>query len=164
VGTLSRAHGIRGEIKAVLDHASSTLFAKVNTLMVLEGAVLREYLLLSARPMPSCSLLHLGGVTTRDQAEAMQGKLIYVKKESLPPTEPDEIYLYQLEGKKVITLQQEVIGVVDSFIETNAKTPVMVVRGAKGEYLLPVIPDVVLEVNEETNTVTIDLLEGFEPT
>jgi 16S rRNA processing protein RimM len=147
-----------------LDHTDSTLFTKIKTLMMFDGLKLREYPLISARPMPSCSLLCLGGVTDRNQAEAMQGQIIFVKKELLPPPDPDEIYLYQLEGKKVITLQQEELGVVESFIETNGRTPIMLVRGPKGEYLLPVIPDVVLEVNEETNTVTIDLLEGFEPT
>lgn len=131
--------------------------------MIQEGETLKEYTLLSARLMPSCSLLRLAEVTDRDRAEAMQGRLVFVKKEDLPAPAPDEIYLYQLEGKKVVTLQQEMIGVVESFIETNARTPIMVVRGAKGEYLLPVIPDVVLAVDEETNTVTIDLLEGFEP-
>jgi 16S rRNA processing protein RimM len=148
----------------VLDHADSTLLTKVKKVTIQEEKALRECTILSARLMPSCSLVRLAEVTDRDQAEALQGRIVFVKKESLPPPDPDEIYLYQLEGKKVVTQQQEMIGVVESFIETNARTPIMVVRGAKGEYLLPVIPDVVLEVNEETNTITIDLLEGFEPT
>jgi 16S rRNA processing protein RimM len=148
----------------LLDHPESTLLSQVKSLTLLKGDSPYECALLSSRTTPACSLLRFAEITDRNQAEALIGHGLYVKKESLPPPAPDEIYLYQLEGKQVITQHQENIGVVEAFLETNGKTPIMVVRGAKGEYLLPVIPDVVLEVNEETNTVTINLLEGFEPT
>lgn len=120
------------------------------------------YHLIKARPIPDGLLLQLKEITDRDQADRLRGAVVFVEKESLPKPPPGEIYLYQLEGKTVVTKEGETLGKVEAFLETGA-TPIMVVRGPKGEYLLPIIEDVVLSVAEDSGIVTINLLEGLDP-
>lgn len=122
----------------------------------------RAYPILRARAARAHLLLTLKGISDRDQAEALKGKEIYLPEDLLPPLEEGEVYLYQLEGLRVETVEGEVLGRVEGTFETGANA-VLVVVGAKGEYLLPFIEDVVQEIDLEGGVIRVELLEGLEP-
>lgn len=122
----------------------------------------REYRVLRAKPSAPFWIVSLEGVEGRDAAEALQRAVVYLREDELPPAAPGEVYLYQLEGARAVTSAGEELGLIAGSFETGANI-VLVVRGPKGEYMLPFIEDVVREIDLPNRRVVIELLEGLEP-
>ena len=76
------------------------------------------------------------------------------------PLEEDEYYLYQIVGLAAWTEQGEYLGRVREVLNTGAND-VYVIRGPKGDILLPAIDDVVREVDLETGRLAVVLPEGL---
>ena len=75
------------------------------------------------------------------------------------PTE-GEVYLHDMLELHVVTDEGEALGQIVQIIETGAN-PVYVVRGARGELLLPDTDEVILDVDLEAQEVTVHLIEGL---
>ncbi len=91
----------------------------------------------------------------RDQAAALVGCDIAVRRSQLPPPEPGEYYWSDLEGLDVVTRGGVVLGSVSHLFSTGAND-VMVVNGDR-ERLIPwLLDDVVLEVDLRTGVVRVD--------
>ena len=78
------------------------------------------------------------------------------------PLGEDEFYQHDLIGLEVRTQAGEVLGEVAELLPTGAND-VLVVQGPAGEWLLPLIEDVVQEVDLATREVVVELLPGIEP-
>lgn len=76
------------------------------------------------------------------------------------PLEEDEYYLYQIVGLAAWTLQGEYLGRVREVLITGAND-VFIVRGPKGEILLPAIEEVIQEIDLEAGRLTVMLMEGL---
>ena len=88
--------------------------------------------------------------------------LVQIPIENAVPLEEGEYYLYQLIGVQVETEDGEGLGQVVDVIETGAND-VYVVRGPRGEVLLPAIGDVVLDLDLESKRMVVHLLAGLVP-
>lgn len=99
----------------------------------------------------------LEGVTDRDQALALNGRKILVKKSDLPALNEGEYYWQQLIGLSVKNQQQD-IGRLDSIIETGAND-VLVVKQHQGDQpdvLIPYTEQAVLDVDLDQGCMTVD--------
>ena len=99
----------------------------------------------------------LDGVVDRDQAMAMSGQKIFVKKSDLPELPEGEFYWQQLIGLEVANSTTK-IGVVDSILETGANDVLVVKQEQKGQadVLIPYTDQVVLEIDIEEGTMLVD--------
>jgi 16S rRNA processing protein RimM len=159
---VARAHGIRGELKLSLDHAESDVLTRSSAVQLETGTGLVSYKIARAKAAPPFWIVSLEGLTDRTAAEALHQARVLVPESALPPPEEGEMYLYQLEGASVQSSEGEALGVVEGSFETGANL-VLVVRGPKGEYMLPFIEDVIRSFDAEKKLLTVDLLEGLEP-
>ncbi len=105
-------------------------------------------------------LVKLEGIDDRDAADELRGMLVQVPLEDAVPLEEGEYYHFQLEGMDVETETGEWLGRVAEVIATGA-ADVFVVRGPRGEVLLPAIEDVILELDTEKGHMKIHLLPGM---
>ncbi|MBN1890665.1 MAG: 16S rRNA processing protein RimM [Thermoflexales bacterium] len=105
-------------------------------------------------------LLKLVGCDDRSQAETLHGQLLRIRLEDAPPLGPNEYYCHQLLGLKVVTLEGEELGTLDAIWETGAND-VYVVRGARGEILLPACSEVIRQIDLEHGLVLVHLLPGL---
>ena len=97
----------------------------------------------------------LEGVDSKDQADELSGVKIHILQEQLPALDGDEYYWSDLIGLKVESLDAEVLGVVDTMMETGADD-VMIVKGDR-ERLIPfVMGDVVHNVDLENQRIIVD--------
>lgn len=116
----------------------------------------------STRPHKNAFLLKFEGIDTIAGAEALVQRFVRVKEEELAPLEEGTYYWHQLEGLLVVDEQDGDIGVVDSIFRAGKTgNDVLVVKGDSGERLVPMIDDVVLEVDLESKTIQVRLLEGM---
>jgi len=99
------------------------------------------------------------GVHSVDQAAAFVGCNILARSEDLPEgweEVPDSDYV----GFSVVDTERGALGVIHETILTGAND-VWVVDGTFGEVLIPVIDDVVLEIDEQGQTIRVALLPGL---
>jgi 16S rRNA processing protein RimM len=98
----------------------------------------------------------------RNEAQALAGSTLYVDSETLPPLEEGVYYGFQLIGLRVATVGGEELGRIEDILETGAHD-VIVVRGPRGEVLLPSVEQVVREVDLEQGRVIVDPPPGLLP-
>lgn len=97
----------------------------------------------------------LAGCDDRDQAAALVGQEIAIRRDQLPPPQPDEFYWADLEGLAVRNLADQDLGTVDHLFATGAND-VLVLRGER-ERLLPFVwGQVIHTVDFEARLIRVD--------
>ncbi|CAG4883539.1 Ribosome maturation factor RimM [Georgfuchsia toluolica] len=97
----------------------------------------------------------LESVDSREAAEALAGWYFAAPREELPATENDEYYWADLIGLRVINLQGEQLGLIETLIETGANNVLKLCDGDK-EHLLPFVEQVVKKVDIAGGCMTVD--------
>lgn len=114
----------------------------------------------AARPKKEGWILQLTGVRDRDDAEALRGAVLLATREQLPEPGEDEWFVADLIGLEVVTDDGETLGTVAEVLTLPAND-VLVVRGARGEVLLPLIDDVVKRIDLSGSRMEVHLLPGL---
>ncbi len=156
IGQVSGAFGIRGEIKIRAFTESPEAFERSATVYIDDT----PFSLGRMRVHKGAILIFVEGIQTPEQALALKGCLVKTDPENLPPKEDDEFYWYELIGMKVQTIDGIDLGRVAEIIPTGAND-VLVVEGPCGEVLLPMIDDVVKEIDTSGKKMVVDPLEGL---
>ena len=82
-------------------------------------------------------VLKLRGVDSIDDAERLRGLELRIPETELPDLPAGSYYHHQLVGLRALDPQGRELGRVESIWETGGEAPVLVVRGAAGETLVP---------------------------
>ncbi len=157
VGRVLRAWGIRGDLKVAPFTDRPEDFKTYRLVFI--GPQHQRYEVKSFRPYQGNWLLHLVGIESRDEAEALHGQEIFIEAEQRPRQE-GEFYAREVIGLKVRTIDGEELGEVTEIIVTGAND-VYVVKGDHGEILLPARVEVIKGVDVEAGTMTVELLPGL---
>ncbi len=163
VGRISGTHGIRGQIRFHSYSGNLVSLQKAkDVLLSMPDGKSRQVRINQAVNHSGKILLTLDGFTEIDQSSLLIGSELSLRRDQLPPTEPDEYYWNDLLGLKVITTDGQLLGIIRDIMETGAND-VYLVRdeNTKHEYLIPAIDDVISRVDIESRTMTITPLEGL---
>lgn len=101
-------------------------------------------------------VMRIEGVTTREQAERLRGAVLKVRAEDSPPLPPGLFYVHQIIGLEVVTTDGRSLGRVDQVVPTGANDVYRV-----GDYLIPAIRQVIVEINLAEGRITIDPMPGL---
>ncbi|RAP76286.1 ribosome maturation factor RimM [Paenibacillus montanisoli] len=164
VGKLVNTHGIRGEVKVVSQtDFPEERFAPRNVLTLLQPETKQtlEVEVQSARLHKNMYIVKFRGYDNINDVEKYKGWELKVSKNDLVDLEEGEYYHHQIIGCKVNTDDGEELGVITEILSPGAND-VWVIQRPKGKQLLiPVIDDVVLDVNVEAKLVKVHLMEGL---
>ncbi len=94
----------------------------------------------------------LDGIADRDQAMALAGWKIFIRREQLPVLSQNEYYWTDLIGLEVKNMQGQNLGEVSSLMETGAND-VLVVNDEATERLIPFL--------QQQTVIKVDLTEGL---
>lgn len=158
IGRAAKPFGIKGEIKITPFTESFEAFDNSDTLIFGESA----YKVIRIRIHKGAALVSLEGIDSPEAASKLSGTLVKTSEENLPAKEEDEYYWFELLGMRVFTVDGRDLGKISQITPTGAND-VLHVEGTYGEVLLPMIEDVVLEVDLENEKMTVDPLEGLIP-
>lgn len=90
--------------------------------------------------------LRLRGITGRDEAQALRGRLVVVDASALPPPPEGEFYWYQLVGCRVEREDGEPVGIVEEIWEAAAHD-LLVVEDEGRRALIPTAREIMREVD-----------------
>jgi 16S rRNA processing protein RimM len=102
----------------------------------------------------------LEGITDVNLAEPLRRKNVFAYESDLPPPAENEFYFRDVIGCEVIATDGRHIGIIEEIIATGAND-VFVVREGDKEVLVPVIEDVVKEIDVAAKRVVIEVIEGL---
>jgi 16S rRNA processing protein RimM len=154
------AHGIRGEIKCrIVTDFPARRFRRGNAVVV-DGV---SHTIQAARVQGMTVLLKLEDIADRDAAETFRAKEIQIRVEDAVALPKGQYFWHQVIGMRVEdATTHEALGEVTDILETGAND-VYVVRGGRGEILLPAIKDVVKEIDPAAGLMLIQPLPGLLP-
>lgn len=160
VGQFTVPHGIRGQLKLFAVTNRPEHLSRVKTIFV--GDELTPYKLVrAAEHKAALMIVTVGGVDTREAAEALRGQDVYIRQSDAAPLEADEYFLHDLPGLRVETVAGETIGTVKEVIETGANEVLVVTRPEGGEALIPMIKDVVKQLDVAGGLIVVEPLPGL---
>ncbi len=160
VGSLRRAHGVHGDMvmEIVTDFPERL---KPGT-RVYVGAFHTPMTIENARPHSEGLIIKFREVGSPEDAARYRNQSVYVTAADRPPLPEGQYYEHQLIGFAVMNRDTgETIGSLSEIMRTGANDIYVVAREDGSEVLLPVIPDVVLELDVKQRTIWVHLLPGL---
>ena len=156
VGIVLAPHGIRGELKVQPLTDFPERF-EAGSRLWLNG---HEWVVQRGRWTGRSVILKLRGLETRNEAEALRDAELTVPQ-AAELDEEGVYYLHDIIGLPVFDADGASLGKLEEVVTTGA-TDVYVVRGERGELLLPALDDVITEVNIGGGRIVVDVPEGIE--
>ena len=163
VGRVLRPHGVRGELRVeIITNYPERLAQHACFYLAQPDSpdVARRCPVEGMRLHRKVLLLKFKGCDDRNAADELRGMLVQIPIEEAVPLEEGEYYLFQLIGVRAETEDGEWLGQIVDVIETGAND-VYVVRGPRGEVLLPAIDDVILDLDLESKQMVVHLIPGL---
>lgn len=152
VGKVTRAHGLKGELKIVFfsgDPESLKQYSRI-ALVAMDGRMTTPLEIVGARRQGRLIILKLDTIDTRQEAELTAGMGVLVAIDHAKPETDDGVLApHRLTGLPVRTEgSTAALGVVVDFFDNGAQQ-IMVVDGDREEYLIPLIPQIVISVDAQ---------------
>ena len=164
VGSVLRAHGLRGEVLVLPDSQNPARFERGSELFVREGPRPRRLEVASSRLHRGRELVQFVGVTDRDAADALRGALLEAPEESVPAAEEGTFYYFQLVGCRVVDRGLGDLGEVTEVVEDGGGVLLSVARpddSGGRSVLIPFANQLLPEINVEKRLIRSDLPEGL---
>lgn len=156
IGKIFKPHGLKGEIKFHSFGCPMDVLESFNCFYRDSNG--SELQLESIRGMEGAVILKFQSVQSRDEAEQLQGEVLWVHEHDLPDLEEDYIYASDLLYALAETDDGVPLGKVEDIIETGS-TDVIVIRGKGEEHLLPVHRDWIQHIDKESKRIIVKLLD-----
>jgi len=156
VAEVSRPHGLAGEIKArsLSDHPEQLEGVALVYLKIGEDYVPRR--VERCRSRGDTIYWQLEGVSTPQAVDALRRQLIYVERKDAAPLEPGAHYIAELLGLGVMDVSGEALGTLVHIFRTGSNDVYEVRRPDGALFYLPVIPNVVRDIDMENAVITVD--------
>mgnify|MGYP003589828415 FL=1 len=101
-------------------------------------------------------------ITDINMAEKYKNQVIYAEREILGELPDGVYYIADLIGLDIVTEDGEKIGTVSDVFNTGSNDIYEVKREGKKNLLLPVIDDVVLNIDVDGGKITVRMMDGLE--
>ena len=160
VARIGAAHGVRGAVKLWTFTEDPFAVKRYGPLSTKDGA--RQFEVTDAREAKDHLVATLNGITTREEAERLNGVELYVAREKLPATEQDEYYHTDLIGLAAVTTADEPLGRVVAIHNFGAGDIIEIAPPQGATMLLPFTNAVVPTVDLKAGRVVIELPEELD--
>ncbi len=159
IGKIVSIHGLNGVCKVQPWCDDPAFLCEFDTLY--RGKLHAPMHLTDARVQKNMVLAKFEGVDTPEQAEALRGTVLYMNRDDVELDE-DSYFIQDLIGLAVVDADDgHEYGKLADVLQTGANDVYTVKTESGKELLVPVIPDVVLNVDPEAEKITIRPLKGL---
>ena len=159
IGKFRRPHGIRGEIRMTVLTDFPELISPGQ--VIYAGERYKAYTVRDIRWIGGDMLVSLKELPDRTAVEIFRNIMVYMKSEDMPELPEGEYFLHQLVGMEVITDQGKKLGILKEILITGANDVYLVQSPEGKDLLLPVIEEVVLDINQESGQILVHIIPGL---
>jgi 16S rRNA processing protein RimM len=162
IGKIVNTHGIRGELKILPETDFPELFDPGSELVFVDAKQKQTPVKIqSSRLHKNMYIVKLEKYDNINDVERYKGSLLKIEAKYQEPLEEGEYYYHEIIGCKVITDDGQELGLISEILTPGANDVWVVALPKNKQLLLPVIDDVVLDVDVQAKTVRIHLMEGL---
>lgn len=163
VGELTSPHGIKGELKIKPLSDFEERFTKSGLRWIEINEILQEIELVKGRKVPGKEvyIVSLKGINTRNEANKISGKRMYVSIKDRPNLSDGEYHLLDLVGLEVKSdKNNEKIGYVINLINSgNDLLEIELINGKK--VLIPFVEEIIPTININEGWITLNPPPGL---
>ena len=164
VGRVRRPTGIKGAVLVEVYSGIPDRFV-IGDVLIANGI---EYEVVDTGKSGGSAKLTFQGIDSIEKADILRDAELSVPAESLPENPPGVYYHYEIIGINIVTTDGQKLGTLTEILETGSND-VFIIRPEPAtqdqkkpaEILVPVLDDVIVEVNKEAGVMTIDLPDGI---
>jgi len=162
VGAITGSYGVRGEARIKSFCAEPSAIADYSPLTTEDG--LQRYSLRITRPVKGGFAVRLGGVGSKEEADALKGTRLFARRDVLPSLPDDEFYHTDLIGLDVYDTGGRKLGRINAVHDHGAGQLLELTgSGIDGSVLLPFTQNVVPMVDLTAGRIVADPPEGVFP-
>ena len=157
IGKVTGVHGIKGWLKIQSFSSPPENILNYPSWIIANQGLEDFYLIEQGKKLNNKIIVKLEKIDDRTTAEFLINSKIQILRSDLPKLTNESYYWSDLEGLNVLNSEDNMIGKIESLIETGAND-VMVINGSKNKrVLIPfVMHEIIKEVNVELNYIKID--------
>lgn len=162
LGKITKLHGYKGELTVFLDTAKVADYKNLQFLFLEIKGSLVPYKIELFEPKTNDSVkVRLAGVNDEATAKSLLKSMVYVRLTELSVKDEDRRDMVNWVGYTVFDQTHGNIGVVEEVVE-HRKNPQLEIRHNTGKLiLLPLQPEFVLEIDDESQTISTAAPEGL---
>jgi 16S rRNA processing protein RimM len=163
LGYINGSHGLHGAVRMRLDNPDSIQWESAQRIFLrrADAQTPREYRLIECtRINRNTARLRLDGIDDAQAALALKGMIVLAATEDLPALSGGEFYYFQIVGAEVRTADGRYLGCVAE-IFSNGANDVCAVRVGAREVLIPIIADIVRDLDLERRIITVEAVPGL---
>ena len=149
IAKITRPHGIKGEVRASVLLDSPELFCRVKS-AYLEDRRVR----VSARRAGDAAIVRIENVLTRDDAELIRGKTLFVDRTEADALKENEFFVDDLVGLTLFAGERK-IGVITEIYKSARSADVIEVKGEKS-VMLPYLKRLSAVVSLKEKRIAVD--------
>lgn len=160
-GRLGRPHGVRGALRIWPFNPDTDLIRARRALCVGASPTrTRSLSVRAARRDAKGWIVTFDGISDRDAAAALTNQTWFETRDDFGAAADDEVFIADLVGLVVHTEAGEVVGTIADVWQAGA-ADVLVIRGPRGEQLVPNVPEFVVRLDPANPPALIRPIEGL---
>ena len=162
IGKIANAHGVRGELKILPQTDDPSRFSKLKTVRVVRKSGVSEYEVEYGKNAGNTAILKLKGIDDMDMALTLKGAMLEVHRSQAIQLPEDTWFIGDLIGCKVFEQDGNCLGRVINVIQTGSNDVYEVKDEKNRTILIPVLKNVVLDVDVAAEKIVVELLPGLK--
>ena len=160
IAKIVNAVGLKGEVKVYNYSDDRERFEKLEEVIV-SGKTESVSKILGVRYQGNMVILKLEGVSDRNAAELLRGKLLYLPEGKSINLGEDTYFVDRLKGLRVVDTEGKELGVLTE-VHSRSTQDLYEVRKPDGSsFLMPAVKAFVRNIDTENSIMTVDLPEGL---
>jgi len=161
IGIIVGTHGLRGELR-ISPSCDSADFFRQFSMLYFDAQGLKPVRVLSMREHKNLALLRLEGIGTAEAAQALKNQRLFFRRADAQ-LEEGQYFIAELIGCEVFDAAEPSLryGKISDVSQPGANDVWHIKMGDGREVLIPVIPDVVKNVDIANRRIEITLLDGL---
>ncbi len=162
VGKIVNTHGLRGEVKVVPWTDCPEVFEDIEAVYVKKKNEYEKLTLKGIKYQKNNLIVKFSEIQDINEAEKYKNQVLYAEREALGELPEGTYYIADLIGLEVVKEDGEKLGIINDVFNTGSNDIYDVKREGKKNMLIPVIDEVVLDIDIEAGKITVRLMEGLE--
>ncbi|MBO7544789.1 MAG: 16S rRNA processing protein RimM [Bacteroidales bacterium] len=160
LGRVAKTHGLKGEVTIKLEVDDPSAYLEMKHFFLEINKVLTPFFVERITPNGDKFFVKVQDVKTIEQAQNLLGKSVYLPMEMLPKLSGKQFYFHEIVCFTVVDTEKGELGPVTEVLEYPTQAILQVKKGEK-EILIPIIDEVIQNVDRDKKILTITAPEGL---